>query len=786
MVTIEIDGQKLEAESGAMLIEVADKAGIYIPRFCYHEKLSIAANCRMCLVEVEKAPKPLPACATPVMEGMTVHTKSPKALAAQRGTMEFLLINHPLDCPICDQGGECDLQETAMGYGGDSSEYTDAKRVVKDKNLGSLISTDMTRCIHCTRCVRFGQEIAGIMELGATGRGEHMEIGTYVEKSIDSELSGNMIDLCPVGALTSKPFRYTSRPWELSATETIAPHDCLGSNIVLHNRFDKIKRALPRDNEDINECWISDRDRFSYQGLSNDRLLQPMIKERGVWQEVDWETALTKVAQSFDTIREQHGANQIGALLSPSSTLEESFLLQKLVRDLGSSNVDHRMRQLDFSADDTAPVYPSLGIKIRELDQLDAALLVGSNIRKEQPIAGHRLRKAALAGAKVSLVNGLDYELSFSAAETIIVSPSCYASELAGIAKALLEKGASAPGGIANLVNGVTVSQPQRTIAQQLSDGDKSAVILGTQLLHHHDYATIRALAIAIAKMSHSSLGALTDGANSSGAWLAGAVPHRVVDGVAASRVGLNTQQMLTQGLRSYILLGIEPEFDVINAQQAISALSHAELTVMLSAYVSDTMREYADVLLPIGAFSETSGTFVNIEGNWQSFTGSVPPPGEARPAWKVLRVLGNLCQVEGFDYTSSEEVRDEVARMTTDSPDLLGGWRCPAELKTGGGEVYTVSDVPMYAVDAIVRRASALQNTVDAKNTQAASMNSRCAEKHGLTDANQVRLSASGVEISLPLRINERVADNCVYVPAAVSATMMYDFSQQAVQIQR
>jgi len=342
MVTIEIDGIKLEAESGAMLIEVADKAGIHIPRFCYHDKLSIAANCRMCLVDVEKAPKPLPACATPVMDGMTIYTKSVKALAAQRGTMEFLLINHPLDCPICDQGGECDLQDTAMGYGASSSDYMDVKRVVKDKNLGPLINTDMTRCIHCTRCVRFGQEIAGIMELGSTGRGEHMEIGTYIEESIDSELSGNMIDICPVGALTSKPFRYTSRPWELTSNETIAAHDCLGSNIVIHSRFNEIKRALPRNNEDINECWISDRDRFSYEGLNTDRLLQPMVKERGEWKDVDWEAALTKVAQNLTRIKDQHGASQVGALLSPSSTLEESFLLQKLMRGLGSSNVDHR------------------------------------------------------------------------------------------------------------------------------------------------------------------------------------------------------------------------------------------------------------------------------------------------------------------------------------------------------------------------------------------------------------------------------------------------------------
>ncbi|NOX27914.1 MAG: NADH-quinone oxidoreductase subunit G [Gammaproteobacteria bacterium] len=790
MVTIEIDGQKLEAESGAMLIEVADKAGIHIPRFCYHDKLSIAANCRMCLVDVEKAPKPLPACATPVMDGMTIHTKSAKALAAQRGTMEFLLINHPLDCPICDQGGECELQDTAMGYGSSTSDYADVKRVVKDKNLGALINTDMTRCIHCTRCVRFGQEIAGIMELGTTGRGEHMEIGTYIEESVDSELSGNVIDLCPVGALTSKPFRYTSRPWELTSSETIAPHDCLGSNIVIHSRFHEIKRALPRDNEDINECWISDRDRFSYEGLNNDRLLQPMIKERGEWKEVDWETALTKVAQDLNKIKDEHGANNIGALLSPSSTLEESFLLQKLMRGLGSSNVDHRLRQQDFSADDIAPVYPNLGLRISDLENLNAALLIGSNIRKEQPIAGHRLRKASLSGANISFVNGIDYEFSFDVAETIVVAPSRYTSQLAGIAKALIDSGASAPDGIANLVASVSVNDAHRAIAQQLSGGDNSAVILGTQALHHLDYAAINALATAIAKMTNSSVGSLTDGANSSGAWLAGAVPHRVVDGAAASRSGLDAQKMLANHLKAYVLLGIEPEFDVANAAQAINGLSTADLTVMLTPYVTDAMRAYADVLLPVGPFSETSGTFVNVEGCWQSFTGTIPSPGEARPAWKVLRVLGNLCEVDGFDYTSSEEVRDEVARMSSDDADLAGGWRCPTELKANANEVrdsiQAVSDVPLYAVDATVRRASALQNTVDAKTTQSVGMNTQCAEKHGLSNAEQVRLSVSGTEISLPLQINDRVPDDCVYVPAAVPATVMFDFSQQAVQIQR
>ncbi len=786
MVTIEIDGQKLEAETGQLLIEVADKAGIHIPRFCYHEKLSIAANCRMCLVDVEKAPKPLPACATPVMDGMTVHTRSPKALAAQRGTMEFLLINHPLDCPICDQGGECDLQDTAMGYGGDSSDYADKKRVVKDKNLGPLINTDMTRCIHCTRCVRFGQEIAGVMELGATGRGEHMEIGTYIEESVDSELSGNVIDLCPVGALTSKPFRYTSRPWELTSSDAIAPHDCLGSNIVIHSRFNEIKRALPKDNEGVNECWISDRDRFSYEGLNEGRLLQPMIKQRGEWREVDWETALTKIAEGLNAIVEQRGANQIGALVSPSSTVEEAFLTQKLLRGLGSGNIDHRLRHLDFSADDIAPIYPSLGLAIKDLENLDALLLVGSNIRKEQPIAGHRLRKASNKGAKISVLNGMDFEFTFNVSNSIIVSPSHYVHELAGIAKALLDSGANGPEGIANLVSDIKPSDTHKNVAKQLQDGSQSAVILGTQALHCVDASTISALATAIAQMSNSSFGGLTEGANAAGAWLAGAVPHRIAGGNKASRVGYNAQEMLARGLQAYLLLGVEPDFDVVNTLPAIKALSDADLTIMMSAYVSDTMLAYADVLLPIGPFSETSGTYVNAEGRWQSFSGAVPSQGEARPAWKVLRVLGNLCNVDGFDYTSSEEVRDEVKQLCPENGDLKGGWRCPAELHKVNGDISTLTMVPLYAVDATVRRAKALQETVDANTSKGVEINSQSAEKFGLKGAEHVHLRADDEEFYLPLKINDKVADNCVYVPSAVSTTSTFNFSPRTVSIQR
>lgn len=787
MVTIEIDGRKLEAENGALLIEVADKAGIFIPRFCYHDKLSIAANCRMCLVDVEKSVKPLPACATPVVEGMKVRTKSAKALAAQRGTMEFLLINHPLDCPICDQGGECMLQDTAMGYGNDASHYHEEKRVVKDKNLGPLISTDMTRCIHCTRCVRFGQEIAGVMELGATGRGEHMEIGTYIEQSVDSELSGNVIDLCPVGALTSKPFRYTSRPWELSASDAIAPHDCIGSNIVIHSRFNEIKRVLPRVNEEINQCWLSDRDRFSYEGLnSNDRLLQPMVREQSGWREVDWETALTRVARGLVSIKENHGAHQIGALLSPSATVEESYLLQKLMRGMGSSNIDHRLRQLDFSDDDIAPVYPSLGMPIRELEDLNAVLLVGSYIRKEQPLAALRLRKATQKGGRVMFVNAQDYRFNFDVTQSIVVAPSRYINELAGLCKALIQQGEKPAEGIAELVRDAEVSEAQQAIAAQLRNGEKSAVILGTQSMHHPQFAVLRALGRAIAEMSDSSFGYLSDGANAAGAALAGAVPQRVAAGAPASRAGMNTQQMCDNSLKAYLLLGVEPEFDLARPRAASKAFAGAELTVLLTPYVTAAMREYADVLLPVSPFSETSGTYVNVEGRWQSFSGAIAPAGETRPAWKVLRVLGNFCHIDGFDYVSSEDVLREVKALVHAKPDLKGAWRCPAHLNGVSSELQSAGAVPLYAVDAIVRRAPALQQTADAGSAASAAINRRSAIKHGLDGASEIHLSCKEGQAVLPLVIDDTVADNCVYIPAGSPLTRLFDGCSGSVQIQR
>lgn len=727
MVNIEIDGKQVQAKDGSMVIEAADDAGIPIPRFCYHKKLSIAANCRMCLVEVDKAAKPLPACATPVTEGMRVYTKSPRALDAQKGVMEFLLINHPLDCPICDQGGECDLQDLALGYGASNSRFMEKKRVVKDKDIGPLISTEMTRCIHCTRCVRFGQEVAGIKELGATGRGEHMEIGMYVEKAMVSELSGNVIDLCPVGALTSKPFRYTARVWELAQRDTIAPHDCIGSNLSVDVRGNKVMRFLPRENEDINETWISDRDRFSYNGLnSDDRLRAPMIKKEGKWLEVDWTTAFEFMMSGLKPILLRYGATQLGTLVSPMATVEEMYLAQKLVRALGGDNIDHRLRQQDFSDQDTAPLYPWLGQGIADLEKLDAALLIGSNVRKEQPIAGLRLRKAALRGASIMFVNAQRHDFNFPVKAQLVSGVAGMEHDLAAVVKALLGitgasaplySGADAPSGLDALLKDVTVTDAHTDAARRLHQSPRATVLLGNQALAHPALSTLRVLAGVIAQLSDAVLGYLPESGNSVGGWLAGALPHRGAAGKLSSNQGLDARAMLGANLKSYLLMGIEPEFDCANPLAAMEALGNADFVVSLTAYRTDAMQQYADVLLPIAPFTETSGTLVNAEGRWQSFAGVVTPLGEARPAWKVLRVMANLLDLPGFEYMSSDEVRGEVralvtTRLDSTKADNMMPWRCPETLSADPDARITAA--PIYAVDAIVRRCDALQQTAD------------------------------------------------------------------------
>jgi len=787
-VNIEIDGKKVEARNGSMLIEAADEAGINIPRFCYHKKLSIAANCRMCLVEVEKAAKPLPACATPVTDGMKIFTRSPKAINAQKGVMEFLLINHPLDCPICDQGGECELQDVAMGYGGDESRFYENKRIVAEQDIGPLIATDMTRCIHCTRCVRFGDEIAGVRELGATGRGEHMEIGTYVANSVSSEVSGNVIDLCPVGALTSKPFRYSARAWELGSASGISGQDCIGSNLIMHTHNNEVLRVVPQDNEAINEAWLSDRDRFAYEGThSDERLTTPMIKVDGEWKETDWNTALENAARGLQGVVDKFGAEQLGCLLSASSTTEELFLAQKLMRGIGSNNIDHRLRQIDFSDQHGAAAFPWLGQPIEELDNLDSALLIGSNIRKDQPIAALRLRKASMNGAEFCAVNPVDYEFNFEMASSVTVSPSKMVEALAAIAKAVLTKsGISTSGATAVLIDAANVNDSAVAIADKLYGAEKSAVILGNYAASHPQASTMRAIAAVIAEVSESKLGFLSEGANSAGAWLAGAIPHRHEGNKKVAAPGLSSKAMIDDARKGYLLLGVEPSLDCANGQVAEQAIGNADYVVALSAYRSQSLESCADVMLPISPLIETSGTLVNAEGCWQSFNGAVAPKGDSRPAWKVLRVLGNLFDIEGFDYLSSEDVINELREHCASLKPTNKFTAALSEDDVSSSDgVQRIAECAMYAVDAQVRRSASLQQTADAVSNNAVHVCRATAEANDVVDCERVLLKQGDHEVELPLVINDRVAANSLLVYSGLPQTsgLAADFSPIIIQ---
>ncbi len=769
-IKLEIDGRTISADKGQMLIEVTDKNDIYIPRFCYHKKLTVAANCRMCLVEVEKAPKPLPACSTPVMDGMKVKTRSKLAIAAQKSVMEFLLINHPLDCPICDQGGECELQDLAMGYGSDVSRYQEKKRVVRDKNIGPLIQTDLTRCIHCTRCVRFGEEVAGIRELGATGRGENMEIGTYIEKSVISELSGNVIDLCPVGALTSKPFRYSARTWELVQRDTIAPHDSVGSNIHLHVKGDKVMRVVPAENEAINETWISDRDRFSYEAINSDeRLHFPMIKEAGIWQQVDWQEALNVIKEKLGNILNQAGPAELGTLISPTATLEELYLAQKLTRALGSDNIDSRLKQVDFSDQLVVPRFPWLGQSIVDFEENQAALLIGSNLRKDQPIINHRLRKAALDGASVMVLNPIDYEFNFPLDCKIISPPNSITSELSSILKAVIKLSSEkVDTAMTKLLKDATINKTHQTIADTLFNNDDAIVLLGNFTTTHPQLALLRTLSGEIAKLTHSKLGYLSEAVNSSGAWLSGAVPHRLTGGSKNSNIGLSSYEMLAQKLKAYLLLGVEPELDCWDTRIAQQAMQDADLVVALTAFQSEALNSYADVLLPIATFAETSGTYINNEGTVQCFNGAVPPQGEARPAWKVLRVLGNSFDVDGFDYESSTEVYDEsikaIGKIEGDNTDQ---WQLTVTAGAKKQGLQRITETPMNMIDSLTRRATSLQKTNDVADG-AIHINSALAKKNKLSNADDATVEQDKQQVTMKVMVDERVPDNCVLIQSA------------------
>ncbi len=701
MIEIELDGKKVDVPEGSVIMHAADKAGTYIPHFCYHKKLSIAASCRMCLVDVEKMPKPMPACATTVMPGMIVRTRSDKALSAQRSVMEFLLINHPLDCPICDQGGECQLQDLAVGYGKSASRYDEEKRVVPVKDVGPLISMqEMARCIHCTRCVRFGQEVAGVMELGMTHRGEHAEIETFIGQSVDSELSGNMIDICPVGALTSKPFRYSARTWELSRRKSISPHDSTGANLIVQVKNNRVMRVVPFENEAVNECWIADRDRFSYEALNGDeRLTSPMLKQGGVWKQVDWQTALEYVANGLKQIRTDHGASAIGALVSPHSTLEELFLAGSLMNGLGSQNVDYRLRHAEF-----APVQGIrfLGTSIATLSSLERVLVVGSNLRQDHPLFAQRIRQATRKGCQVHAIQATAQDWAMPVAQTLLYEPRAWPKALAEVAAAVAaERGVPAP-------VPAQVSEAAKVIAQSLLAGERKAVLLGNGAAHHARASSLLALANWIGAQTGATVGYLTEAANTVGAQLAGAVP---------GPDGLNAGQMLGGALKAVLLLNTEPEFDSATGAPACANLAKAEMVVTLSPFKANMA--FSDVLLPVAPFTETPGTFVNAEGRVQSFHAVVRPLGETRPAWKVLRVLANLLGVPGFDFESSQDVLSRICGLPPDgqsrlSPEILdNATQATFELTAAAGEPVVAS---IYGLDGTLRRAPSLQLTADAR----------------------------------------------------------------------
>jgi NADH-quinone oxidoreductase subunit G len=765
MAELHIDGKTVTVPDGSVVMHAADAAGIYVPHFCYHKKLSIAANCRMCLVDIEKMPKPMPACATPVTNGMVVRTKSDKAVKAQQSVMEFLLINHPLDCPICDQGGECQLQDLAVGYGGGASRYAEEKRVVEHKDVGPLISMEeMSRCIHCTRCVRFGQEVAGVMELGMIHRGEHSEITTVEDRTVDSELSGNMIDICPVGALTSKPFRYSARTWELSRRKSVSPHDSTGANLVVQVKAGTVMRVVPLENEDVNECWIADRDRFSYEALNGPaRLQQPMIKQGGQWQAVDWTTALRYVAQGLKRVKSEFGSAHMGALAHPMATVEELHLLAKLMRSLGSENIDHRLRHADFGNAAAPGKARWLGRSIASLATLDRAFVIGSFLRKDHPLFAQRLRQAAKRGARIASLNAVHDDWALPVTATLTAAPSQWLQQLADVAAAVARlAGVPAP-------LPATPGPHAQAVAELLASGAHKALLLGHAAAQHPQAAQILAVAQWIAAQTGATVGYLGEGANAVGAQLVGALP---------GPGGLNAAQMLTQPMKALLLLNTEPLLDGADATATQAALSQAGLVVAMTPFFDgpeSALGQAADVLLPTAPFTETGGSFVNAEGRLQAFHGVIKPLGETRPGWKILRVLGNLLGLSGFGQESSEAVRAEALGDTAELARRLDNGSVvepsPAALRAAPEGLERIADVPIYATDMIVRRASSLQLTADARELVAGIPPALWA-RLGLVEGDRVRITQGEGMAVLAARCDDTLAATAVRVAAGHAVT--------------
>lgn len=798
LIEFEIDGKKVSAKPGEMVMKAADaqmKAtgdrSLYIPRYCYHDKLSVAANCRMCLVEVEdargKSPKPMPACAMPVAPGLKVYTKSKVALDAQRAVMEFLLINHPLDCPVCEQAGQCELQDNAMGYGGDKSMYDEPKRTVYDEDIGPLVQTYLTRCIQCTRCVRFSEEVDGLRELGIVRRGENAQIRTFDGRPMTSVVSGNVVDLCPVGALNAKPSSFKGRAYEYAAHATISPHDCLGSNMALHTRRDVVMRAAPNENESLNEVWLSDRDRFSYEGLNSKRLTTPLMKKNGEWKEASWEDALHHAAGGLRKVMNEYGEDKVGALASAQSTTEECYLLQKVCRGLGVKNIDYRLRQTDFRDQHLAAAYPKLGINIADLDSLNAVLLIGSNVRHEQPLASLRLRKAALAGADVMQLSVLKHPMNFNLSEQLACEPSRVIENLVGIAKALQEQlDQNDKQNIEALFASVESNDQHKAVAAKLLKGEKSAIILGEIAANHPQAAEIRALAQIISRATQSNFGFLTTGANAAGASIAGLLPHRGPAGNALTDAGLDVATMFNSKLRAYVLLNMDPDLDCANPTKVNEAIAESDFVVVVTPYMNASLADNADVILPSVPFSETSGTFVNAQGDWQSFKGAVKAYANARPAWKILRVLGNLFELEGFDFESSQEVLKELQGLCDAMPSDSDKSLDKIEQSLVQEDVIErIAEFPIYSSDQIVRRATALQKTMQAQNN-CVRINSALSESLGVKQGDTVNVMQGSGRVELAVEIDDAVPNNCASVAAGIAATHLLGESFGLIKIGR
>ena len=771
MATIEIDGKNYEVDNGKMIIEVADENGIHIPRFCYHRKLSVAANCRMCLVQVDKSRKPVPACATPVSDGMKVYTKSEEAIRSQKAVMEFLLINHPLDCPICDQGGECELQDVSLGFGQGASEYKDTKRAVKNDDLGSLIATEMTRCIHCTRCIRFGDEIAGLSELGALGRGENTQISTYINHALKSEIAGNIIDLCPVGALTSKPYRFTARPWEMEQYKSISPHDCLGSNIYVHVRNQKVMRVVPRDCEAINETWISDRDRFSYLGLNHpSRANKPLIKKNGSFEVADWATALQYAAHGIKACIERNGAHQFASWASSSSTLEELYLLQRFMRELGVNNLDHRLQQTDFRDQDKLATIPISTLPVAELEKQANILLIGTNLHREVPLAAVRVRKAMLSGAAIYAINPVSYDFPFTITAEEVSQPNAMLTTLCKILLAAIGDVKKLPEKIHSWFHGVNVTEFATNIAAALKK-ENSVIVTGFISENHPEAAILRTLVHMLSEHTGAKIIRLTQGANTLGAHFVGMLPHRGVCGEDLHTKGLDVHAALASNLKGVLMLGVEPGYDFANPNLTRQALLGSEFVVVLSPFVERAIEEYADVILPIASFAETSGTYINLDNFWQTVQGCVPPVGDARPAWKVLRVLANLCDCKEFEYESSSEVLAELHALKNNQDiNVKNEVFVDTNMPSAQHVLVRVGEWPLYSGDGLVRRSNALQ-TAGSADSILVKMHPMTAKNYGLSD--EVTIYQGEIAITLPFTVDDKVAPNVIWALMAVPETV-------------